>query len=225
MGQNRSYIMVIFAFFLIILAGCGNPSDETSTQSENISSNNNATQIEEEELKNDVNDREKDSTGNPSEDAIKNPDDTIETNKQHENQKEYQATKVPEKEKEPASTHTEESLKEDYLTKLNNAKKEVEDLEATDSSTFALKKVENDRWEIWDGWLNDIYGVLQKQLPPDEMEALRNEQRNWIKNRDDRALEASLKFKGGTQEHLEYVSVLANLTEERCYELVEKYMK
>lgn len=117
------------------------------------------------------------------------------------------------------------NLKEEYSIKLNNTKLEAEKLQATDSSTYALKKVENDRWVLWDELLNEIYGALKEQLSPDEMEQLRESQRKWIKDRDDQALEASLKFKGGTQEHLEYVSVLANLTEERCYELVEDYMK
>jgi uncharacterized protein YecT (DUF1311 family) len=121
--------------------------------------------------------------------------------------------------------NSEASLKEEYLIRLNDTKKEAEELEATDSSTYALKKVENDRWDTWDQLLNEIYGVLKEQLPPEEMDQLKEEQRNWIKFRDDSALEASQKFKGGTQEHLEYVAVLANLTEERCYELVEDYMR
>ena len=82
-------------------------------------------------------------------------------------------------------------------------------MKATDSSTFALKKVENDRWEMWDALLNEVYGVLREQLTTEEMDQLRTEQRNWLKQRDDTALEASLKYKGGTEEHLEYVAVLA----------------
>ncbi|MEA3320685.1 MAG: lysozyme inhibitor LprI family protein [Bacillota bacterium] len=130
-------------------------------------------------------------------------------------------TSINETIEEEAST----SVKEKYLQQLEYTKKEAEELEATDSSTYALKKVENDRWELWDNLLNEIYGVLEEQLPAEEMDELREEQRNWITYRDDRALEASLKYKGGTQEHLEYVAVLANLTEERCYELVTNYMK
>lgn len=129
---------------------------------------------------------------------------------------------------EPAEVNQEEastSLKEKYLQQLDDTKKEAEELEPTDSSTYALKKVENDRWELWDELLNEIYGVIKEQLSAEEMDQLREEQRNWIKFRDDSALEASHKFKGGTQEHLEYVAVLANLTEERCYELVEEFMK
>ncbi len=117
------------------------------------------------------------------------------------------------------------TFKEEYSIKLNNTKLETEKLKATDSSTYALKKVEDDRWELWDKLLNEIYGELKEQLSPEEMEQLRENQRQWLKDRDDQALEASLKFKGGTQEHLEYVAVLANLTEERCYELVDRYMK
>ncbi|MCM3711132.1 lysozyme inhibitor LprI family protein [Sporosarcina luteola] len=118
-----------------------------------------------------------------------------------------------------------ESQRIEYLQKLNATKKELEQVEPTDSSTYALKAVENDRWETWDNILNEIYGMLKEQLSPKEMDQLREEQRNWLTYRDESALEASLQYKGGTQEHLEYVAVLANLTEERCYELVENYMK
>jgi len=120
------------------------------------------------------------------------------------------------------------TMKEEYLQKLADINEEVEEIRktySTDSSTYAMKKVEGDRYDLWDGLLNEVYGVLQEQLTTEEMNQLRDEQRNWITYRDDTAKEASLQYKGGTQEHLEYVVMLANLTEERCYELVEDYMK
>ena len=123
------------------------------------------------------------------------------------------------------NTEPNESLKEDYLEKLNETKMEADRIEPEDSSTYALKAVEDYRYEIWDDLLNEIYKVLQEQLPPEKMEALRAEQREWIKYRDTTALEASKEYEGGTQEHLEYSAVLANLTEERSYELVESYMQ
>lgn len=123
------------------------------------------------------------------------------------------------------TTFADISIKEDYSNKINKAKKEVEQLKVTDNSTYALKQVESARWEIWDRLLNEIYEVLKEQLSPEEMGQLREDQRNWVIYRDDSALEESLKYKGGTQEHLEYVAVLANLTEKRCYELIEIYMK
>lgn len=118
-----------------------------------------------------------------------------------------------------------DSQKTEYVQKLNATKKELDAVKPTDSSTYALKAVAGQRWETWDDLLNEIYGGLKEQLPPEEMDQLREEQRKWLTYRDESALEASLKYKGGTMENLEYVSVLANLTEERCYELVEKYMK
>lgn len=118
-------------------------------------------------------------------------------------------------------------LQEEYLQTVNKTKQEVDEMREnpSDETTFALKEVEGDAYEKWDGLLNQIYRVLEEQLPEDEMEQLRNEQREWIKNRDRNAKEASLQYEGGTMEQLEYVKVENNMTEKRCFELVEIYMK
>ena len=68
-------------------------------------------------------------------------------------------------------------------------------------------------------------GSLKDQLSSDEMSSLRKEQRDWIKRRDETAKEEAAKFKGGTLEPFQYASTEARVTKERCYELVEKYMK
>lgn len=119
------------------------------------------------------------------------------------------------------------SKKASYIKRLNDTKKasdeKIEHLKET--STYALKNEHGQRYDGWDAILNEIYGVLKEQLAPEKMGKLRMEQRNWLTFRDDTALEASQKYKGGTQEHLEYVIVLADLTENRCFELVEKYME
>lgn len=217
MKNNRKILIAIFTLvFVILLAACESSSDESSDASNNQSQNNNSSQNTNDDSSN------VDSPESAS-DADNNKAETIDTNS-NVNKTEDTSNNVPAKEEDSSTNNTEASLKEAYLKKLNEAKKETEELEAADSSTYALKKVENDRWDIWDKLLNEIYGVLNEQLPPKEMDQLREKQRNWIKYRDDTALEASLKYKGGTQEHLEYVSVLANLTEERCYVLVEDYM-
>ncbi|MCM3786456.1 DUF1311 domain-containing protein [Neobacillus mesonae] len=119
------------------------------------------------------------------------------------------------------------SLREEYLEKLKDTKKEMDEMQENpvDDTTYAMKKVEGDRFDVWDGLLNEVYGVLEEQLSPEEMEQLREEQREWITYRDETAKEASLKYEGGTMEQLEYVMVQNNLTEERCFELVEDYMK
>ena len=92
-------------------------------------------------------------------------------------------------------------------------------------STAVLKKEAEDRWQVWGSLLNDIYGVLKNQLPAEEMKGLQTDLRNWLVHRDGMALKASEKYKGGTAEQLEYVMVLADQTEQRCYELVNTYMR
>lgn len=116
-------------------------------------------------------------------------------------------------------------LYNEYIEKLEAMKEASEAMESEDWTTYAMKKVAGDRWELWDGLLNTIYTELKNTLSPDVFAKVRDEQRHWITMRDEKALEASEVYKGGTMEHLEYVSVLAGLTEERCYELVENYLK
>ncbi|RWZ54636.1 DUF1311 domain-containing protein [Halobacillus fulvus] len=207
MKNNRQIIIAISTLlFVILLAGCQSSTEELKAVSHN------------------------DQPAQEATDDSSNPDDTSNNdNPEPESAKEKETTDQDDskssatKEDAPAD-QTEVRLKEEYLEKLQSTKQKTEQLEATDSSTYALKKVENERWEAWDKRLNEIYGTLEEQLSQEEMNALREKQRDWIQYRDDQALEASLEYEGGTQEHLEYVSVLANLTEERCYELVKEYM-
>lgn len=212
MMKNRKLLLVMVTVICaVLLAACEDSSDETSTTPDT-------------EIKNVSDDQKETSTNvDTTEENTKNTDtESTDTTKSDTGEKAATSNNEPE---DSSTTDTWMGLKEEYLKKLNATKLEVEAVEPADSSTYALKKVENDRWEAWDGLLNEIYEVLKLQFTSDEIEQLREEQRKWITYRDDTALEASLKFKGGTMEHLEYVSVLANVTEERCFELVEEYMK
>ncbi|MER1985205.1 MAG: lysozyme inhibitor LprI family protein [Solibacillus sp.] len=118
----------------------------------------------------------------------------------------------------------EQNLKNIYSEKLRMAKQQAEALQAEDDTTLGLRKMESERLSIWDGLLNEIYSDLNEILSEDEMDVLRTEQRDWINERDSQALEASLVYEGGTMEPLVYIAVLTNITEQRCYELVENYL-
>ena len=184
---------------LLLLAACNNSATESSTSANKEPENNSVSQNANEENAN-------------TESA-----EAANTNN----------TNTTESEKDSSANADKVSQKEEYLTKLNAKKKEMDELRNNpeDDSTYAMKKVEGERYKAWDDLLNEIYGVLQKQLSSEEMEQLKQEQREWIENRDSKAKEASLKYEGGTMEQLEYVAVLADLTEERCFALVEGYMK
>ncbi len=204
---------------MVILAACGNSSDKLSSKSNVQSPNNNPTQRTNDESSSTDSTKKTSNTDN-------NNTDTIDTGNNDTNEKVDTPNNVLKKE-EDFSTNNIASLKEEYLKKLNDAKNEVEEMRKNpiDDTTFALKKIEGDAYDVWDGLLNEVYEVLKKQLPTEEMDQLRKEQREWIDYRDHTAKEASLKYKGGTMEQYEYVRVENNLTEKRCFELVEDYMK
>lgn len=184
---------------LLLLAACNNSATESSTSANNEPENNSVSQ----------NTNEENANTESTEAANTNNTNTTES------------------EKDSGANDDKVSQKEEYLTKLNTKKREMDELRNNpeDDSTYAMKKVEGKRYKAWDDLLNEIYGVLQKQLSSEEMEQLKQEQREWIENRDSKAKEASLKYEGGTMEQLEYVAVLADLTEERCFALVEGYMR
>lgn len=117
-----------------------------------------------------------------------------------------------------------ESNKDEYLKKLNKMEEADKYAEAK-TTTAELVEQEAERYRTWDEELNKIYGLLEEQLDKGQMDQLREDQRNWIQQRDETAKKFSLKYKGGSMEPLEYVATQASLTRERCYLLVAKYMK
>ncbi len=121
---------------------------------------------------------------------------------------------------------TQESTKQIYKNKLDAIELGMKDLDhLKGGSTLEMKSAAKEEYERWDRALNEIYGVLQKQLSSDDMNKLKDEEIKWIASRDEQAKKDSLKYKGGTAETLIYGMSLGQSTKERCYELVEKYMK
>lgn len=117
-------------------------------------------------------------------------------------------------------------VKEEYLTELNDIEKEIDTLRENSEAitTREMEKEEEEIYITWDDALNEIYGVLEEQLSKEQMDKLREEQRQWIEYRDEMAKKASQKYEDASMEQLEYKATQATLTKERCYELVENYM-
>lgn len=134
-------------------------------------------------------------------------------------------TKNNEQDKEEDTANSAKSTKEEYLKKLNETKREMEEQRNNpeDDSTFGLVLAETDRFDVWEDLLNEVYGILEKQLPADEMEQLKQEQQEWRKQ-----LLTTAKMttpEGETKDPLERARDVNDFTEERAFELVEKYMK
>ncbi|NAP00504.1 DUF1311 domain-containing protein [Halomonas sp. MG34] len=200
MNFKRHVVIGMLTVGLLLLAACENSSAESSATTDNESEDRNGTQ-----------------TANENGEAVEEEAETTEKVE----------TANDDAAEEDSPTKSTVSKKEEYLQKLNDAKKEtrMQREESADGITIELKSVEGNLFDLWDGLLNEIYGVLEDQLSTEEMEQLRVEQREWIKHRDNKAKEASLEYEGGTAEHLVYRTVLNDLTIERCTVLVEEYMK
>lgn len=204
MKTTRKLLMTMLAVLLVVfVSACGGASDEPETKPDNGSAN--ETETDQDESENIDHDEESD-----EEDGL--DDETSgETNQES-------------PESNNSTDEVTESSKEDYLKELNDME-EADRNEESATTTEGLEDQEADRYKKWDEALNEIYGVLEEQLGAEDMDKLREDQRNWVKERDEVAKEASLKYEGGTTESLEYVATQATLTKERSYELVANYMK
>ncbi|MGN8648125.1 lysozyme inhibitor LprI family protein [Gracilibacillus sp. HCP3S3_G5_1] len=206
MDKKKSISIFIF-LVIIMLAACEGSSAQSESAVNNHSLHNHADEANNDSIKKDL-------------------PETIPDEENEHNELENGKTSNQSKEEQNSSvTNSTTNLKETYLNKLHNTNERTEKMEAVDSSTYALKDVAHNQYKEWDDLLNEIYGVLEDQLSAEEMSKLREEQRDWIAHRDETAKEASLQYEGGTMEQLEYVTVLANVTKDRCYEFVEAYMK
>lgn len=96
---------------------------------------------------------------------------------------------------------------------------------ATSENDMERKQQYSQNYQLWDGLLNEIYGVLKTQLSASEMSKLQSDQRQWIESRDAAAQETFDEEGGGTLSQAEQVRTLWELTRDRCYILVYNYMK
>lgn len=114
--------------------------------------------------------------------------------------------------------------KYEYIQKLDSIENEVNGI-VYDGSMAEMKEQSSKVLKKWDDELNEIYGVLKSQLSSDEMASLKEEQLQWIASRDAIAEKEAHEYEGGTMEGLQYTETLARTTKDRCYELVNTYMK
>ena len=211
--QRLQIVIIIIALFSLV--ACSNSTDEANAKPENEESETSTDLKTEEEPVTDEEPGETVKSEGPEHTQIKNKDVTSKEPLTNENEEPSESSNNKE---------INEGMKDTYLKELNEM--EEADRNPEDTTTMAeLEEQEAARYKKWDQKLNEIYGVLNEQLDSEQMDQLREEQRNWIKYRDETAKESSLKYKGGSTETLEYVATKASLTRERCYALVAKYMK
>lgn len=119
------------------------------------------------------------------------------------------------------------AMKDKYIKKLNDVEAGFSDLDYLYESGFGvdLAEAEGRKFKRWDDMLNEIYKLLKTQLSKSEMDDLTQKQLAWLDYREITAKNAGADMGPSTGASLQYTSVSAQLTKERCYELVNTYMK
>ena len=77
------------------------------------------------------------------------------------------------------------------------------------------------KYQVWDEALNQLWRDLKEILSEEEMRQLTNEELQWIKEKEQAALDAAAEYEGGSMYPMVYSATLASLTRERVYELLE----
>lgn len=115
----------------------------------------------------------------------------------------------------------------EYLQKLAQTEVDADEIgyNSTEITTVGIVEEQGRILKLWDDKLNEIYSCLRTYMPNSEFNKLKQEQINWIKYRDKTAEVALEKYEGGSMGRIDSIGSLVNTTRERCYELVNNYMK
>ena len=76
-------------------------------------------------------------------------------------------------------------------------------------------------YQIWDMTLNEIWGILKRNLNADDMATLTKAQLDWIAMKEASMKEAGAEVEGGSMYGMVVNQRGAELTKERVYELME----
>lgn len=115
---------------------------------------------------------------------------------------------------------------EEYYTRLEEMDKKLTAKadEAARKTVADQKTAADEMLKFWDDELNAIYQKLRDSLSEEEFRVLRDEERAWIRDRDEAAGKAAAAENySNSYQSLAYTRSLIRWTKERVYELAEMY--
>lgn len=117
--------------------------------------------------------------------------------------------------------------KQEYLDKMNVLDEElnVKLKDKLAGTTIEMREAASEIYIAWDEMLNEVYSEIISTLSEEEKDKLISEEEVWMGERDKKADDAAKEVEGGTMEPLARTFSLGASTKERCYELVNNYMK
>ena len=192
-------------------------SSSEKTESKKETAQNNNTETKKENTQNTTTESKKENNQNNNTESKKENTQSIKT----ENKSEQTATN------ESYNHKTNLNRRYEYINRLNYIEESMGDLDYLyeNGTTIDMRRAESERYTRWDNMLNEIYSLIRKELSYSEAQELKRKEIAWIKYRDKKAENDADEYRGGTMQPLIHTSSLAQSTKERCYELVNTYMK
>lgn len=123
-----------------------------------------------------------------------------------------------------------QSMKQKYQNKLDTIQKQVVaekiKVDKEGNTDRGVSTYAKNNYDQWDTALNEIYKIIKQSLSAQDMKMLQTEEIKWISQKEKAAKDAESEHGQGSQlGYVAYYSTSAKLTKDRCYELVEKYLK
>ena len=117
--------------------------------------------------------------------------------------------------------------KYEYLKKLDDLEENVSTSKSLleEESDLKMIEIEEEKFEVCNYQLNNIYKAIKKQLNNSKYENFRNEEIVWLEKRNEVAENSAKEFEGTDFFKVQYNIVLTKLTKERCYKLVNEYLQ
>ncbi|NGT52187.1 DUF1311 domain-containing protein [Clostridium perfringens] len=252
--KKRNYLISLLAVVLSlgVLVGCG---DKTNTSNEgasvNSSENSEATSSKDSaDVANDKGEADKaqakedDSKAkeatNKDESEKKEDNSTKETAKvDNSNKKESKGSSNSSKKEEGKSASKKENSKDEsslakakseYLQKMkkidSESKKLDKEYDSDRGSTQAgMNGISGEQAKLYDNELNEIYDYLKQNLSKEKSKELEKSEMAWIKEKESNIAEIKKQYEGGSVTPLMVNSEVAKESKERCYYLIDNYMK
>ncbi|XZH06713.1 lysozyme inhibitor LprI family protein [Clostridium perfringens] len=179
----------------------------------------------------------KDESEKKEEDS-KNDSSTKETAKvDNSNKKESKGSSNSSKKEESKSASKKENSKDEsslakseYLQKMKKIDSESEKLdkeyETEEGSTqMGMNIISGKQAKLYDAELNEIYDYLKQNLSKEKSKELEKSEMAWIKEKESNIAEIKKQYEGGSVTPLMVNSEVAKESKERCYYLIDNYMK
>lgn len=146
------------------------------------------------------------------------------SSQEHENNKENNVSKhVISKEEKQNKKETSSAVgKTKALNEL--AALEKQEKHGNVASDIEILNQIDGNYQLWDDKLNEIYNTLKNNMSADAFQSLKTEQIAWIKEKESQVKTIGTNPMDGSMRRIDAFEAGYNMTKERCYELVNRYM-